>query len=66
MLTLKYRWTNVVKGFEMPIKATLSKNDYQNITPTSKWRVVDLNYFDPKEFKILTDQYLIETRKVEN
>ena len=66
MLTLKYRWTNVVKGFEMPIKATLSKNDYQTITPTSKWRVVDLNYFDPKEFKILTDQYLIETRKVEN
>lgn len=66
MLALKFRWTNVVKGFEMPIRATLSKNDYQTITPTTKWRVVDLNYLDPKEFKILTDQYLIDTKKLDN
>ena len=66
MLELKYRWVNVVKGFEMPIKVTLSKNDYQPLTPTTKWRVIDLNYFDPKEFKIQTDYYLIETRQVKD
>lgn len=66
ILELKYRWVNVVKGFEMPIKVTLSKNDYQPLTPTTKWRVIDLNYFDPKEFKIQTDYYLIETRQVKD
>ena len=54
----------MVKGFEMPIEATISKNDYQPLTPTTKWRVVDLNYFDPKEFKIKIDYYLIETRQI--
>lgn len=64
MLVLKYRWNNVVKGFEMPIKATLSKDDYQLLMPTSKWRVVDLNYLDKKEFKLQTDYYLIDVKEI--
>lgn len=65
MLELRYRWTDVINGFEMPVKATLSKDDYQTLAPTKTWRVVDLNYFDKKEFKIMQDHYLIETREVE-
>lgn len=64
MLELKYRWSNVVNGFEMPIKATLSKNDFQQLTPTSRWRVIDLNYSDKANFKIQTDHFLIETKEL--
>lgn len=65
MLELRYRWADVINGFEMPVKATLSKDDYQTLAPTKVWRVVDLNYIDKKEFKIIQDNYLIETREVE-
>lgn len=64
MLELRYRWQNVVNGFEMPVKATLTKNAYETLAPVKGWRVIDLNYFDKSEFKILTDHYLIETKEV--
>lgn len=63
MLELRYRWIEVISGFEMPVKATLSRNEYQMLAPTRTWRVIDLNYSDKKEFRILPDHYLIETRE---
>jgi aminopeptidase N len=64
ILELRYRWTNTVKGFSMPIQVTLSKNEYSIITPDSRWRVADLNFFNRTDFKILTDNYLIEVKEV--
>ena len=63
-LELRYRWTNTVKGFSMPIQVTLSKNEFSIITPDNRWRVADLNYFNRTDFKILTDNYLIEVKEV--
>ena len=36
---LTYRWTNVVKGFRLPIKA---KNSNQVLTPTDQWQTIKL------------------------
>ena len=64
MLELRYRWVNVISNFEMPVNVTLSKAQFEPLMITTKWRVVDLNYFDANEFKIQTDHFLIETEKV--
>jgi aminopeptidase N len=64
-LTMSYRWSNTVKGFEMPIKITVTKGNFETVTPAKKWQLVDLNYFDEKEFKIQTDRFLLKTKKAE-
>lgn len=51
--TLKYRWNNVVKGFNMPIKVTID-GKYELLNPTENWQTktikgnsveVDQNYY---------------------
>nr|WP_244210815.1 M1 family metallopeptidase [Tenacibaculum singaporense] len=51
--TLKYRWNNVVKGFNMPIKVTIDGKD-ELLNPTENWQTktikgdsieVDKNYY---------------------
>ncbi|CAM1362552.1 Peptidase M1 [Tenacibaculum litoreum] len=51
--TLKYRWNNVVKGFNMPIKVTIDGKD-ELLNPTENWQTktikgnsieVDQNYY---------------------
>ena len=44
--TLKYRYTNTVEGFKMPLK--INKN--QMISPTPNWQTVKLNSQNPVEF----------------
>ena len=36
--TLRYRWTNVVPGFNMPLKVTLDWPDFAVIHPTEAWQ----------------------------
>lgn len=56
--TLKYRWTNIVSGFEMPVKVTLSgkevtlkpKTDWSEFTNDSKIDKVEVN----KDFYVLS------------
>jgi aminopeptidase N len=64
MLELRYRWVDVVSGFEMPIEVTWTKDEFQRLMPLKSWRVLDLNYSNKKDFKVRTDHYLIETREV--
>ena len=63
MLSLHYRWSKVVKGFEMPIYVTLTKNEFEPLMANEGWRVVDLNYFDRSGFKIESDFYLITIKE---
>ncbi len=37
---LKYRWTNTVAGFEMPIKVVLDKEKESVLKPTAEWKKV--------------------------
>lgn len=53
--TVQYRWTNVVNGFDMPVKIKLGAGKEQFISPTSEWKtlktrgektlVVDRNFY---------------------
>jgi aminopeptidase N len=38
--TLRYRWTNVVEGFDMPVKVTLGTGKEQFIYPTTSWKTM--------------------------
>jgi aminopeptidase N len=63
-MVMSYHWKNMVKGFEMPIKVTVTKGKFETITPRKKWQLIDLNYFDEKDFKILPDSYLMKVEKM--
>lgn len=62
-LTMIYRWSNTVHNFEMPIQVTVTKGKFETITPRKKWQLIDLNYFDEKDFQVKADSYLINIVK---
>lgn len=62
-MVMSYRW-NAVSQFEMPVKVTVTKGKYETITPRARWQLIDLNYFDEADFKIKTDSYLFESKKI--
>jgi aminopeptidase N len=55
--TLRYRWTNVVRGFDMPVRVTLGPSATVTLTPRTSWQamhmpkgasgelVIDPNYY---------------------
>jgi aminopeptidase N len=63
-MVMSYHWQNAVKGFAMPVKVTATKGKFETITPNKKWQLIDLNYFDESDFKILPDSYLIKIEKM--
>jgi hypothetical protein len=40
--TLSYHWTNVLPGFDMPLRVALGGGGYSRITPTESWQTVQL------------------------
>jgi len=60
--TLTYRWTNVVPGFEMPVRVTLSDSGYAVIHPTTKPRTAHLTLRDPATFSVDPNFYVIAHR----
>ncbi|MGH7581900.1 MAG: M1 family metallopeptidase [Gemmatimonadales bacterium] len=56
--TLRYRWTNTVPGFDMPIKVTLDWPDWAVIHPTSEWRSSPLHVANPADFKVDPNYYV--------
>ena len=40
--TLHYRWSNVVPGFAMPVRVTLSGSGFSVIRPTEEWKTARL------------------------
>ena len=60
---LSYRWTNVVKGFDMPVKVTLGTALSSAITPGAEWKTIAIaKDIDEKNFQ--ADQnYYVELKK---
>ncbi|HEU4454605.1 MAG TPA: M1 family metallopeptidase, partial [Longimicrobium sp.] len=50
--TLRYRWANVVPGFDMPVRVTLSPGGYQTIRPTTQWQTVSATLPGPAAFRV--------------
>jgi len=60
---LMFRWVTDVKGFNMPVKVTLSERGFQFIYPTTKWSGANLTLTDPSKFEI-DKRFYIETKQV--
>jgi aminopeptidase N len=41
--TLQYRWTQAVKGFDMPVRINLGGNESKLIYPTTQWKKLKVN-----------------------
>jgi aminopeptidase N len=50
--TLSYHWTNVIPGFDMPIKVMLADSSWSWVTPTERWQTATLKLTQPGNFKV--------------
>jgi len=55
---LSYKWTNVVEGFEMPVKVSLKPNTFTLIYPTHKWKTVAESEITDDNFKADPNFYI--------
>jgi aminopeptidase N len=55
---LSYRWTNVVPGFNMPIKVTLNWPEFAMIHPTEAWQTSPLRLANASDFKVDPNFYV--------
>lgn len=60
--TLSYRWSNVVPGFDMPVKVTLADSGYAVIHPTAQWQRTVLHMTDSRQFRVDENFYVIARR----
>jgi aminopeptidase N len=57
--TLRYRWTTVVPGFDMPLEVALDGEHYTMIHPTEAWQTARLSLASPAAFKVDENFYVI-------
>jgi aminopeptidase N len=57
---LSYRWTNCVKGFNMPVKVMLLRDRYSFIYPNDKFKVIKISL---KELKV-DENFYIKTKNI--
>lgn len=55
---LHYRWVSEVKGFNMPLKVTLSDDTYGFIYPTQTWKTTKLKLSDAAKFAVDKNFYI--------
>ncbi|MEW5930227.1 MAG: M1 family metallopeptidase [Gemmatimonadota bacterium] len=55
---LSYRWTNVLPGFDMPIKATISGDALSFIRPTTEWKTARLSLPAGAAFRVDPNFYV--------
>src|SRR5665213_2089793 len=56
--TLSYRWSDVVPGFAMPVKVSLSDNVTSFIYPTEQWKTAKLELKSPESFHVDENFYV--------
>lgn len=64
ILELKYRLKTDVGNIEMPLRVMLSKDKFEYIIPSTHWQIVELKYSGKENFKIDTDNFLIEVKEI--
>ncbi len=60
--TLRYRWTNAVPGFDMPVRVTLSPGRFTRIRPTETWQSVPIGLDAPQQFQVDPNFYVTARR----
>jgi hypothetical protein len=59
--SLSYRWSNVVPGFDMPMKVALNGRDLTVVHPTETWKTARLALATPADFKVDVNFYVVPT-----
>jgi len=59
---LSYRWTNVVEGFDMPVRVTLAPGELSWIFPKAHWQVAESSLASPEDFRVDENLY-VESRQ---
>ena len=62
--TLTYRWTDVVPGFDMPVRVTLSDGSYTLLHPTRALQTAAVHLSSPEAFHVDPDFYVFTSRIV--
>jgi aminopeptidase N len=62
--TLSYRWSNVVSGFEMPVKVSLTDNGTTFIHPSETWKTAKLQLKSPDTFHV-DENFYVNTRNMD-
>jgi aminopeptidase N len=57
--TLSYRWTNVVRGFAMPVRAFVSPDRLAWIRPTESWKTMRVSLSNGAEFRVDPNFYVL-------
>ncbi|WP_316823277.1 M1 family metallopeptidase [Pedobacter gandavensis] len=61
---LTYRWTNVVKNFDMPVKVSLKPAEFSFIYPGTKWKTINLNPGITKDNFQVDPNFYIKTKNI--
>ncbi len=57
--TLSYRWANVVPGFDMPVKVTLSPGTFRFIQPIETWLTTPVRLTSGEKFRVDENFYVL-------
>jgi hypothetical protein len=57
--TLSYRWADVVPGFDMPVKVTLSPGTFRFIQPIERWLTTPVRLRNPEDFRVDENFYVL-------
>ena len=57
--TLSFRWTDVVPGFDMPVKVTLSPGNYRFIQPIERWLTTPIRLRSAEDFRVDENFYVL-------
>jgi aminopeptidase N len=60
---LSFRWTNVVEGFDMPVKVTLSPGTFRFIQPVESWLTVPIQLTRREDFRV-DENFYVASRNV--
>jgi aminopeptidase N len=64
--TLTYRWSNVVPGFDMPVRVTLADSGYSVIRPTASPQTAKLALHDLASFRVDSNFYVTSHREAQH
>lgn len=62
--TLSYRWTNVVPGFDMPVRVTLAPGAFERIRPTEQWQTMPVRGVTAASFRV-DENFYVEARNAD-
>src|SRR5690606_35730182 len=60
--TMSYRWTNVVPGFDMPVRATVQWPSLALLRPTAEWQRVRVHLPRVEDFRV-DENFYVYTRR---